>query len=248
MDKLNDTDFNERWLLNHAWEFYADIVFPEFNYRKELRALRAKCQEGTREEADLVYNKLAGREASLKTQFLGFIHEGYFNAFGCDIGANPIPSESSKIHNSFFDDRVGSFIVDWDENWIEVHGRRFIGIEVAPNFARLKAEFPDRFEEQTRSCVERSGTSPPTRIPSTVENHPQKRGPKNLETLRQEVIAECDRRYGDFFSWSNNKQIVYANQIAKELFPNKFDGRGLGQTAYLDSRKIYLSKQRSKLS
>lgn len=243
MDNLSNIDADERSPLETAWEYYADIVFSDFNYRDELRSLRKQSQQGSPEEADIVFKLLERREKSLKNQFLGFLENGYFNAYGCDFYAAPASGETIKLHKSIFDTRVQGFEINWDENWVEVHGKRFTGLEVSPNLAKLKESYPERFHSplplEARD-IEVNQNKPIARSP---DKHRERPGAKSREEIRQTVLAECDRQFSDFFVWSNRQQLAQANKTAQELFSDSFDGRGFGQTSYLNSRKYYLKNQ-----
>lgn len=66
----------------------------------------------------------------------------------------------------------------------------------------------------------------------------ERSGAKSLETMRQDALIECLKRYSDFSEWKVNAQISRANKIAHELFPNKFHGRGISRSSYYTTKDI----------
>ena len=243
MFDLSEIDPNDKSPLENAWEYFADVVFPGFNYRDDLKMLRDRAQQGTWEDASEIYRQLKNRELSLKRQFLSLLNQGYFIAFGYSLNDDGDPGGKKKINQSLFDERLSGWLIDWDENWIEYQGRRFLGIDVVPNFQKLREEFPERFSESMGSSERSIPTSTDQYTERSGANHPQKPGAKSLEHLRQEVITHCDKAFGDFFEWSNRKQLIQVRKTAKELLKDKYDGRGFGRTAYFESRKMYQQKQ-----
>lgn len=199
MDNLSNIDANERSPLESAWEIYADVVFSGSKYRDELRNLRGQSQQGSYEESDRVFKKLEHRERSLKKQFLGLLQHGYFSAYGHDLNAVPSSGESTKIHKSIFDERAEGFQIDWQGNWLKVHHKHFIGIEVAPNLTKLREDYPERFKTLIPTDI---GPTPPNQqlkkkmgrpVAHGIENAIDALTASNPQFIHLTRNAQCDR-------------------------------------------------------
>lgn len=229
MDTLSDIDPLEKIPLETAWDVYADLAVPGMEYRKKLRRLIRAADDETlaeTERREFEYNKL---ERSLKRQFIIYIENGAFEAFGCDITNSATSNDIGPIHRSLFDPRLNGFQVHWDENRMEVLDRQITGIEVRPHIQRLRATWPEKY----RSAAQ------PDQVQAlevdTESPFPKPAGATSYEDVRREAILVCYKRYDRFANWKLPRRLEEFRKAVLEIDPEFDTRRGLSKSSFYDT-------------